>query len=89
MLRQFAYAFVALLVLMGMANAQCLPAEVVDPELRKSGYLLTDEGIDAGGLEFRIYRMESGNWLIVVQQLPGMWCLAVHGPALRRTERGA
>lgn len=89
-MKTFAYALAAFIALIGVAYGQaCAPADAVERELRSAGYFLTDEGEDGNGTVFRIYRMESGNWLIVYAPAPGVWCAANGGPRIRKTERGA
>jgi hypothetical protein len=89
-MKTLAYAFVAFIALIGAAYGQvCAPSDSVERDLRSAGYVLTDEGEDGNGTVFRIYRMESGNWIIVYSPAPGMWCAANAGPRIRKMERGA
>ena len=90
MVRTLAYALVALIALGGVAWGQaCAHEDHAEGELGRMGYRVLVEGVDGNGVAFRLYAKHNGEWVIVYQPQPGIWCIGNAGPSIRTTEKGA
>ena len=86
-----AYTLVALIALGGVAfgQAACAHEDHAEGELGRMGYRVLVEGVDGNGVAFRLYAKHNGEWVIVYQPQPGIWCIGNAGPSIRTTEKGA